>query len=59
MRDIHGAATYWVWPSTVLTTKRDVWNWHICDLWRRLNEGCLRQQSGRVTTAAPMTGFDP
>ena len=31
----------------------------ICDLWRHLIEGCLRQLSGRVATAARGPGLDP
>src|SRR6266702_5092872 len=32
---------------------------HICDLWRRLNEGCLRQLSGSVATAPRGPGLTP
>jgi len=32
---------------------------HICDLWRHLIEGCLRQLSGRVATAARGPGLTP
>jgi hypothetical protein len=37
----------------------DVRVWHICDLWRRLNEGRLRQLSGRVATAPQGPGLTP
>jgi len=30
--------------------RRDVAEWHVCDLSRCLNQGCLRQQSGCVAT---------
>ena len=42
-----------VWRSRWVSgsLKPDFRSWHICDLWRRLNKGCLRELSGSVATA--------
>src|SRR6266487_4106999 len=45
--------------NSVLQRTAGPYKWHICDLWRRLNEGCLRQLSGSVATAPRGPGLTP